>query len=95
VNADRFIEFLERLIKNAPPPAYLIVDGHPVHRSTRVRAFVESTKGTLKLFYLPPYSPELNPDKQVWNYVKNHKIGKKVVKSQENLLQRSEAVRSL
>jgi len=85
VNADRFIEFLERLIKNAPTPVYLIVDGHPVHRSTRVRTFVESTKGKLKLFYLPPYSPELNPDEQVWNHVKNHKIGKKVVKSQENL----------
>ena len=85
VNADRFIEFLERLIKNAPTPVYLIVDGHPVHRSTCVRTFVESTQGKLKLFYLPPYSPELNPDEQVWNHVKNHKIGKKVVKSQEDL----------
>lgn len=85
MNADKFIEFLERLIKNADNPVYLIVDGHPVHRSTRVRTFVESTKGTLKLFYLPPYSPELNPDEQVWNHIKNHKIGKKVVKSQDDL----------
>lgn len=85
VNADRFIEFLERLIKNVPSPIYLIVDGHPVHRSTRVRAFVESTKGRLKLFLLPPYSPELNPDEQVWNHVKHHKIGKKVVMSQQDL----------
>jgi transposase len=85
VNADRFIEFLERLIKNAPTPVYLIVDGHPVHRSTQVRTYVESTEGKLKLFYLPPYSPELNPDEQVWNHVKNHKIGKKVIKSQEDL----------
>jgi transposase len=85
VNADRFIEFLGRLIKNAPTPIYLIVDGHPVHRSTQVRTFVESTKGKLKLLYMPPYSPELNPDEQVWNHLKNHNIGKKVVKSRENL----------
>ena len=57
-------------MKNQDKPIYLIVDGHPVHRSTLVKSFVESTEGKLKLFYLPPYSPELNPDEQVWNQLK-------------------------
>jgi transposase len=30
----------------------------------------------LRLFFLPPYSPELNPDEQVWNYVKHHGVAK-------------------
>jgi hypothetical protein len=62
----------------------LILDGYPVHRSTRVRSFVESIEGKLKLFYLPPYSPELNPDEQVWNQLKNHSIGRMILKSMED-----------
>ena len=48
-----FISFLKRLILDVSGPVYLIVDGHPVHKSKRVREFVESTEGMLKLFYLP------------------------------------------
>jgi len=76
LSAEIFCEFLRRLIENMTHPVYLIVDRHSVHRSKKVREFVASTKGRLKLFYLPPYSPELNPDELVWNYLKNHKIGR-------------------
>jgi len=76
VTAAVFIEFLKRLIHKADRPVFLIVDNHAVHRSREVREFVASTDGKLRLFYLPPYSPELNPDEHVWNYLKNHKIGR-------------------
>ena len=85
LNSDRFIEFLKRLIHNADKPIFLIVDGHPTHRSGKVKQYVDSTKGKLKLFYLPPYSPELNPDELVWNYVKKHRIGRKSVKGPDHL----------
>lgn len=62
MTADRFIEFLGRLLKNNPPPVFLIVDGHPVHRSAQVRYFIESTEGRLRRFPLPAYTSELNPD---------------------------------
>jgi transposase len=75
MNAERFIEFLKRLIHGAKHPTFLILDGHPVHKSKRVRAFVESTGGWLRLFILPPYSPHLNPDEWVWNWLKRHNIG--------------------
>jgi transposase len=88
LTSESFINFLERLMKNQDKPIYLIVDGHPVHRSTRVRSFVESTEGKLKLFYLPPYSPELNPDEQVWNQLKNHRIGKMILKSMEDMTEK-------
>jgi transposase len=41
-----------------------------------VKKFVQATKGKLRLFSLPPYSPELNPDELVWTNVKG-KIGQK------------------
>ncbi|MBT1075831.1 hypothetical protein [Geobacter grbiciae] len=45
LTADRYIEFLERLLKKQSMLVFLIVNGHPVHRSVSVRAFVESTEG--------------------------------------------------
>lgn len=96
LTAGRFIEFLERLLKNQTTPIFLIVDGHPVHRSVRVKTFVESTEGRLKLFYLPAYSPELNPDEQVWNQLKNHRIGKMFIKSLDDMIKKvASALRSI
>ncbi len=40
MNADRFIEFLKRLIYSATTPIFLILDGHPVHKSKRVQDYV-------------------------------------------------------
>jgi transposase len=85
VNAKVFIEFLKRLLVNAPGPAFLIVDGHPTHKAKCVRKFVESQEGKLRLFLLPPYSPELNPDEYVWNDLKNNCIGRKALSSKEQL----------
>ena len=69
VNEDRFVTFLRRLLVNAQRPIYLVVDGHPVHHSKKVRVFVTALQGRLGLFFLPAYSPDLNPDEPVWNVV--------------------------
>ena len=69
-NAATFIDFCKRLLHDAPGPVYLIVDGHPAHRATAAKEFAASTEGRLKLFLLPGYSPELNPDEWVWKNVK-------------------------
>lgn len=79
LTADLFIEFLKRLMKGADGPVFLILDGHAVHHSRKVRSFVESTEGMLELYYLPGYSPELNPDETVWAHVKHHSVGKQVI----------------
>lgn len=84
VTADVFVQFLERLLIGAEGPIFLIVDGHPVHHSKRVRTFVESTDGKLKLFYLPPYSPHLNPAESVWANVKS-RVAKRFAETKEQL----------
>ncbi len=85
LTAPKFIEFLKRLLHRAERPIFLIVDRHPVHRSGRVRSFVESTNGALQLFFLPSYSPELNPDEQVWNHLKHHRIGRSTARGPGDL----------
>jgi transposase len=79
VGAKVFIDFLIRLIHNAKKPIFVVVDGHPAHRAKKVSQFVDSVKDRLRLFFLPPYSPELNPDEWVWNHLKNHGIGRQAV----------------
>lgn len=85
VNAGVFIGFLERLVHHADRPIYLIVDGHPSHRAKKVERFVETLQGRLWLFFLPPYSPELNPDECVWNDLKNNTVGRQAISNAEAL----------
>jgi transposase len=74
-----FIQFLKQLIHGQKQPVFLIVDGHPVHKSKLVKKFVESVGEKLQLFILPGYSPDLNPDESVWLHIKHHTVGKKTV----------------
>jgi transposase len=73
VNADVFIEFLKRLMIGATHPIFLIVDRGPAHRAKKTKAFVETLGGKLRLFFLPPYSPDRNPDELVWKHVRPEK----------------------
>src|SRR5829696_2767928 len=66
-------------------PVFLVLDGHPVHRSKAVKAFAAATNGQLRLFFLPGYAPELNPDEWVWKHVKHDRIGRAGVVGPEDL----------
>lgn len=58
-----FLAFLKRLLKYAKGrKLFLIVDGHPVHKAKAVKAWLQEHTQELELFFLPGYSPELNPD---------------------------------
>jgi transposase len=70
---------------NAENPVCLIWDGHPIHRSKKVKDCVNSFNGKLEIYTLPGYSPELNPVEQIWNNVKNHGIGRKKVFGPDHL----------
>src|SRR5574337_117204 len=49
------------------------------------KVFVDFSDGRLKLFFLPGYSPQLNPDEWVWKNVKHDRIGKTGVTSKDDL----------
>lgn len=79
VNAEVFIEFLKRLITGAKRPVILIVDRGPAHIAKKTKAFVASLNGKLRLFYLPPYSPDRNPDELVWKHLKADTVGRMAI----------------
>lgn len=76
-NADRFIEFLRALIKDAGKKVFLIVDNLRVHHAKPVKAWLEQHATQIEVFYLPSYSPELNPDERL-NADLKYAIGSKV-----------------
>jgi transposase len=87
VGATRFIEFIKRLVHGSDRKIFLIVDGHPSHKARKVTNFIESKpiKKRFRLFFLPPYSPELNPDERVWNDLKNGAVGRQAIASPDQL----------
>jgi transposase len=78
VNADVFIEFLKRLVVGQARPIFLIVDRGPAHRAKKTLEFVKTLNGKLRLFFLPPYAPETNPDELVWKHLKADTVGRMV-----------------
>jgi transposase len=67
LNSGKFIEFLGRLLRVAGDrKLFLIIDSHPAHKSAKVRQWLDEQPtervGRLQLFFLPGYSPHLNPD---------------------------------
>jgi len=81
VNADVFIEFLCRLLIGSKNRIFLIVDRGPAHVAKKTKAFVASLGGRLRLFYLPPYSPDKNPDELVWKHLKADTVGRTSITS--------------
>ena len=86
--------YRERLLADNPDrPVFLVCDGHPSHRAKRTKEWVQSMGGRLKLFFLPAYSPQLNPDEWVWKNVKHDRVGKAGITSHDDL--RHKAVAAL
>lgn len=76
-NSEVFLDFLKRLVLQTPTKVFLIIDGHPVHRAKKVKNWVEEKPGSIRMFFLPGYSPELNPDEILNQDVKSNAVGRK------------------
>lgn len=76
-NADKLIEFLKALIKDAGKKVFLIVDNLRVHHAKLVKAWLLDHQDEIEMFYLPSYSPELNPEERL-NADLKQAIGRKV-----------------
>lgn len=76
MNSELFTEYMDRLIHDITGKVFLIVDRVGYHRSKETLAWVKRHENRIELFFLPPYSPDLNPDEWVWKNVKNDNIAK-------------------
>ncbi len=80
------IDFLKRLIRHTNRKVFLIVDGHPVHRSKKVKQWLETHTAQIELFSLPGYSPELNPDELLNQDVKSNALGRRRPQNRTELI---------
>ena len=74
-----FLNFLRRLLRltqKTRRKVFLIADGHPVHRSRSVSRWLAEHAAQIRIFWLPSYSPELNPDELLNQDVKTNALGR-------------------
>lgn len=71
-----FVKSNHRLVHDALRKAFLIIDGYPFLKAKIVRDCEMAASELLKLFFLPPYTPEGNPDGLVRNELRNYAIGR-------------------
>lgn len=81
-----FLDFLRRLTRQVEQKVFLIVDGHPVHRARKVKDWVAENTEHIELFYLPGYSPHLNPDEVLNQDVKSNAVGRNRARSLSELM---------
>ena len=81
-----FVEFMSRLVRQHPRKVFFILDGHPVHRARKTRQWLAKHSKVIELFYLPAYSPELNPDELLNQDVKSNTVRKKKAASLTELM---------
>lgn len=85
VRADQICEFLKRLMHGHQNKVFLIWDGHPTHKSKKVKECIAIFEGRLEIFLLPSYSPDLNPIEQLWNHTKTNGVGRKIAYGPDQL----------
>jgi transposase len=74
ITSAEVIDFLKQLLRQHPSRHIVVVmDQAKPHTSKMTKAFIAS-RPRLHVFYLPPYSPDWNPDEKVWNHLKNHEL---------------------
>jgi transposase len=79
------IMFLERLIRDAGCKVFLIMDNLRVHRARAVQDWLAQHKSQIEVFYLPAYSPQLNPDEGINGNLKQGVTSKPPARSREEL----------
>ena len=62
LSPDKLIDFMQRLVRDTDRKVFLILDNLRIHHAKKVSAWLEKHKDEIEVFFLPPYSPEYNPD---------------------------------
>ena len=87
MSAQKLIEFMERIIRSNERKVFLISDNLRVHHSKALNGFLTENAAFIKLFYLPSYSPDLNPDEYLNRDLKsnlnNRPLGRAKGKTEE------------
>ena len=89
--SEEVIDFLKALlIYHRRRHLIVVMDNASPHCSKRTVDFINSQK-RLHVFWLPPRSPEFNPDEKIWNHLKNHELKSHTARDKEELIKLTEA----
>jgi transposase len=81
-----FLKFLRRLVQQIRRKVFLILDGHSAHKAKDIQPWLARNRGRLRLFFLPGYSPELNPDELLNQDLKSNAVGRRPPLDAEDLM---------
>ena len=62
--------FENQLLPALPPGAVVVMDNATFHRKTQLICVAQ--KRSVRLIFLPPYSPDLNPIENFWAWLKRY-----------------------
>jgi len=85
MNQQRLIVFLGRLIKENEKKVFVILDNLPVYHCNILKEWLKHNSDRIEVFYLPSYSPELNPDEYFNGTLKRTLEGEGNIESKEKL----------
>lgn len=86
VDSDMFIGLFELAKSDYEVPTFFVLDNYSIHHSKKVKAKIkEWAKKKLFLYYLPPYSPELNLIESKWKNLKYYHIDKRYFNNRDEL----------
>ncbi|MFB8831793.1 IS630 family transposase [Azotobacter sp. CWF10] len=94
MNTERMIGFMSRLVADSDRKIFLILDNLRVHHARLVREWLEGHKEEIEAFYLPPYSPECNPDEYLNRDLKTRLRTSDRARNKSELLEKAEAFMS-
>ena len=70
-NSDSFIQFMERFVAQTVKKTVVILDNCPIHKSKKFKAKIAEWKeNDVLIYFLSPYSPELNLIEILWRRIK-------------------------
>lgn len=84
-NGGVFIDFLKRMVRYSREKIFFITDGHPAHKTKKLKAWLGENEDRIEVFFIPPYSPELNAQEYLNQDVKTNVIGKKRPANKEQM----------
>lgn len=87
MNSEIILDFLRRLIRQVPQKVFLIVDKPTVHLAAKVNRWLEQYAERIRMFLLPSYSPQLNPDELRDRDVKANAVGRKRAKTKREMVE--------
>ena len=85
MNQQMFLRFLERLISTFPCKVMLIIDNLKVHHGKKVADWIAEHSEKIELFFIPSYSPDLNPDEYLNRDLKKNVNGRIIPRTESEL----------